>query len=362
MSNHSDTLLLGTHKGLLILQRRDHQWEVARQAFLGVAVSYASMDPRSGAIWACLDTDHWGPKLQRSQDGGDTWEDVPLPKYSPEDEIREGQPASLSYIWVMAPGGDDQPERLYLGTEPGGLFASDDGGDTFELVSGLWNHPSRKEQWFGGGRAHPGVHSVVVDPRDSSHIHVGISVAGVFETRDDGETWEPRNHGLVAEYLPNPLAEVGHDPHLLVASPADPDVFMQQNHCGIFRSTDGGQNWRDVSEQQGPADFGFAIAMDAKDPDRAWVVPAVSDEQRLAIDGALCVCRTENGGQSWQTLRQGLPQLNCYDYVFRHAFDVQGDTLVFGTTSGNLFLSPDGGESWQCLGNHFPLFYSVRFA
>jgi photosystem II stability/assembly factor-like uncharacterized protein len=361
MSAQDGILVLGTHKGLLILERRERDWVITKQSFLGVAVSYAARDPRTGVIWAALDTDHWGPKLQRSRDGGETWEDVPLPKYPPEAEVADGQPASLSYIWVIAPGGEEQPERLYLGTEPGGLFASDDGGDSFELVSGLWDHPSRQDHWFGGGRSYPGVHSVVVDPRDSRHVYTGISVGGVFETRDGGESWEPRNHGLIAEYLPNPLAEVGHDPHLLLASPANPEVLMQQNHCGIFRSIDGGLNWRDVSDPEGPADFGFAIAMDAKDPDTAWVVPAVSDEQRVAIDGSLCVCRTEDGGSNWQTFRKGLPQTNCFDYAFRHALDVRADTLAFGTTSGNLFLSSDRGESWQCLGNHFPLFYSVRF-
>jgi len=362
MRDHNPSILLGTHKGLLVLERQGREWKVVQESFLGVAVSYAARDARTGALWACLDTDHWGPKLHRSADGGLTWEEIPLPKYPAGAESADGVPASLSYIWLVAPGGSNQPGRVYLGTEPGGLFASDDGGTTFDLVTGLWDHPSRKPHWFGGGRSYPGIHSVLVDPRDDQHMLVGISVAGVFETRDGGLTWAPRNQGLIAEYLPNPFAEVGQDPHLLVASPANPDVLMQQNHCGIFRSEDGGAGWRDVSLPEGPARFGFPIVMDEKDPDTAWVFPAVSDEKRVAVDGALCVCRTRDGGKTWQAFRQGLPQQNCYDYALRHAADIRAEALVFGTTSGNLFLSEDCGETWQSLGSNFPLFYSVRFA
>ncbi len=357
-----NTLLLGTRKGLIVLKRNGNAWNMDREAFLGVAVSYAAQDPRTGTLWACLDTDHWGSKLQRSRDGGDTWEDIPLPTYPEGAETGDGQPAVLSYIWTIAPGGDDRPERLYLGTEPGGLFVSDDGGDTFELVTGLWDHPSRPRGWFGGGRDQPGVCSIIVDPRDSRRVVAGVSVGGVFETTDGGRSWAPRNKGLIAEYLPNPHAEVGHDPHFMVASPADPDVLWQQNHCGIFRSIDGGRQWQDISESDGPARFGFAIAVDEKDPQVAWVVPAVSDELRVAVDGAACVCRTEDGGRSWQALRQGLPQNGCYDLAYRHALDISGDTLAFGTTSGNLYLSEDRGENWTSLGSHFPLFYSVRFS
>lgn len=358
----SGTLILGTRKGLFILQPGADKWEVTREAFPGIPVSYAAADPRMGVLWACVGHGHWGPKLHRSHDGGVTWEEVPAPEYPEGTEVRAGQPAALSYLWVVAPGGADQPNRLYVGTEPGGLFRSDDGGETFHLVQGLWRHPSRQEQWFGGGRDYPGVHSVFVDPRDSRRILVGISVAGVFETTDDGETWEPRNRGLNAPYLPDPHTEVGHDPHLLVASPANPDVLWQQNHSGIFRSTDGGQNWEDVSQADGPASFGFPIAVDAEDPETAWVVPAVSDEKRVAIEGALCVCRTEDGGQTWTELRAGLPQQNCYDVVYRHALDVNGGQLAFGSTTGNAFASDDRGESWYAIGHHFPPIYSVRFA
>lgn len=358
----SSTLLLGTHKGLLILERQGGAWQVVRHEFPGVGVSYACRDPRSGTLWAALDTDHWGPKLQRSLDGCASWEEIMLPKYPEGAQLADGQPAALSYIWLVAPGGTDQPQRVYLGSEPGGLFASDDGGATFGLVQGLWEHPSRKNDWFGGGRSQPGIHSLLVDPHDSRHLWVGISVAGVFESRDDGQSWVPRNSGLVAGWLPDPAAEVGHDPHLLAFSPANPQVLMQQNHSGIFRSEDGGLSWQAIMEENGPANFGFPIVVDAHDANTAWVFPAISDEQRMAINGALCVCRTRDGGRTWQTLREGLPQHNCYDYALRHAADRSGSALAFGTTSGNLFVSDNDGDTWECLGTNYPMFYSVRFA
>lgn len=362
MSSASETLILGTRKGLLLLERKGGKWQTTLEAFAGIPVTFAATDPRTGYLWAGVGHGHWGPKLHRSRDGGANWEEVPAPKYPEDAEIKPGQPATLTYLWTVVPGGADQPDRLYIGTEPGGLFQSDDGGESFRLVEELWNHPSRQDHWFGGGRDQPGLCSIVVDPRDSRRVLVGVSVGGVFETTDGGETWTPRNRGLKACYLPDPDAEVGHDPHLVVACPADPDVLWQQNHCGIFRSTDGGRQWRDVSSPDGPARYGFPIAVDARDPDTAWVVPAISDEQRMAVGQSLCVCRTEDGGQSWRELRRGLPQEDCYDLVYRHALDLSGERLAFGSTTGNLFLSDDGGESWAALRHYLPPIYSVRFA
>jgi photosystem II stability/assembly factor-like uncharacterized protein len=372
-----DTLILGTRKGLLTFAKRGKDWCFEREDFRAIPVSYAVADPRTGMLWACLDHGHWGQKLHRSRDGGVTWEEITAPKF-PEDakiygqfpaaddadgvETDNGQPAKVSYLWLVAPGGNDQPNRLYIGTEPGGLFQSDDGGETFQLVEGLWHHPSRKKWWFGGGRDHPGLCSIVVDPRDSQHIFIGVSVGGVYETTDGGQTWEGRNKGLLACYLPNPESEYGHDPHFMLASPSNPDVLWQQNHCGIFRSTDGAHTWQNISEPGGPAYFGFAIALDEHDDQTAWVVPAVDAEYRLAVDRALCVCRTDDGGKTWTAFRDGLPQNTCYDVTFRHALDIDGDTLAFGTTTGNVYLSDDRGESWRCIGNNLPPVYSVRFA
>jgi photosystem II stability/assembly factor-like uncharacterized protein len=366
----SDTLVLGTRKGLLVLERNGGGWKTVRHAHPGQPVAYAAADARTGSLWACLDHGHWGQKLQRSGDMGDTWEEVPAPKYPEGAEIMKGFPggeqhrkqATLRYLWVFAPGGTDQPGRIYLGTEPGALFRSDDNGESFALVDGLWNHPSRLTSWFGGGRDTPGIHSIMVDPRDSRRLLVGISCAGVFETVDDGATWTPRNQGLKAEFLPDPDAEVGHDPHFATWCPIAPDVLWQQNHCGVFRSTDGARSWRKISQEGGPAHFGFPIAADPVNPSTAWVVPATSDEVRTAVNGALCVSRTDDGGETWTAFRAGLPQEGCYDVAFRHALDVSGTRLAFGTTTGNVYLSDDRAESWQCLGNDFPPVYSVRFA
>ena len=283
------------------------------------------------------------------------------PKY-PEGATRpdDGEPAATSYIWLVQPGGDDQPERLYVGTEPGGLFVSNDGGESFELVESLWNHKARKT-WGGGGRDHAGVCSIIVDPRDSNHVIIGISVGGVYETTDGGETWTSRQKGLSSYFLPNPDATDGHDPHFMLASPSNPDVLWQQNHCGVYRSTDGAQTWTDISQENGPVNFGFPIALDEKDDNVAWVVPAHSDQFRVPIDGAICVCRTDDGGKTWQEFRTGLPQENAFDITFRHALDIDGDTLVFGTTAGNVYYSEDRGESWRTIAQNLAVVYSARF-
>ncbi len=354
-------LLLGTRKGLVTYHRNGARWKVDNVSFMGQPVSLTYVDQRSNTWWACLDHGHWGCKLHRSLDEGKSWAEVSAPKYPDGEEVKDGVTASVRYLWAMAHGGTDRAGQLWLGTEPGGLFASQNNGDSFDLNRALWDRPERKEHWFGGGRDYAGIHSIVVDPRDSDHIYVGVSVAGVFETRDGGNTWEARNKGLKADFLPDPDAEVGQDPHLLVACPAQPDALWQQNHCGIFHSTDGGANWEDVSQTEGPAKFGFAIAVDHKDPEVAWVVPAVKDEMRVPVDNALCVCRTDDGGRTWQDFRKGLPQQDSFDIVFRHALDVDEDTLVFGTTTGNLYLSNDRGESWEILSNNLAMIYSVEF-
>lgn len=354
-------LLLGTAKGLMVYEKQGSDWEVTDVHFLGFPVSMVYVDERTQTWWAGLPHRHWGQKLHRSKDFGKTWEQVATPKYPSSAFLKNGKSASLKLIWCMAQGGNDRPNELWLGTEPGGLFHSKDGGDSFQLVESLWNHPSRHDLWFGAGKDEPFIHSIVVDPRDSQHVYIAVSCAGVFETLDGGITWQPRNKGLKAAYLPNPDAEVGHDPHLLLSCASNPSVLWQQNHCGIFRSIDGGLNWDDISDKKGIAHYGFALAIDSDNPLRAWVIPAMSDEMRVAHDLALCVCRTDDGGRTWQYLRNGLPQKHCFDIVFRHSLHNTGSTLAFGTTTGNLYLSEDAGDSWYCLSHNLPRIDSVLF-
>mgnify|MGYP005993044405 CR=1 FL=1 len=282
---------------------------------------------------------------------------VKAPTYPEGAMINKEKEASLKYIWAF----EKVEDTLLLGTDPGGLFESDDEGKSFMLNKGLWNQPSRID-WFGGGRDNPGIHSICINPNNTNHAYIGISCAGVFETVDAGDTWAPKNKGLKADFLPDPDAEIGQDPHLLVMNPNKPEILWQQNHCGIFKSDDAGQNWKDISEKDGPANFGFAIELNPDNENMAWVVPAVSDGVRVPIDGKLQVCRTDDGGETWKSFASGLPKENAFDIVYRHCLRYNGDDLVFGTTTGNLFVSNDLGENWECISNYLPMVYCVSFA
>ncbi len=355
-------MLLGTRKGLVTYRKNaGGKWTYSNTQFLGIPVSMATFDGNTGTWWAMLDHGHWGCKLHRSVDGK-VWQELEAPKFPDGEEIKDGVPAVTKYLWAFSNGGKDRKGVIYIGTEPGGLFKSQDNGDSFELVRGLWDHPSRKEQWFGGGRDTPGIHSIIVDPDDFNHMYVAISVAGVFETKDGGQTWDPKNKGLHADFLPDPSSEIGQDPHLVVTCKNDTRVMWQQNHCGIYRSENGGQDWVDISQKEGPANFGFAIAAHETDPQVAWVIPGISDEIRVAVDQSLCVCRTDDGGKTWTDFRSGLPQEDAFDIVYRHALDITGDSLAFGTTTGNLYLSDNQGEKWELLNANLPMIHSVEFA
>ena len=358
-------LLLATRKGLIQLKREGAGWTVDRVDFAGDAVEYAAVDPRDESVWASLDTGHWGPKLRRMPARGE-FAEVPLPGF-PEGSKTPGPPgrgqqeAKLLNVWTIAFGGADQPGRVYLGTNPGALLVQREEGAGFELCEGLWQHETRGA-WFGGGRDTPGIHSVLVHPQDSAQLTVGISCGGVFHSADDGATWVTRNKGQAAPFLPDPKVDAGHDPHCVVQCAAAPEVLWQQNHAGVYRSDDRGQLWQDVSNKAEDVWFGFPVAVSETNPDVAWLVPAVDDSERQAVGQALQVRRTEDGGKTWRKLTRGLPQEATWDLVYRHALDLRGETLAFGSTTGNLFLSDDGGESWDCLGHHFPPIYAVRFA
>jgi photosystem II stability/assembly factor-like uncharacterized protein len=230
-------------------------------------------------------------------------------------------------------------------------------------VDSLWSRPERKE-WFGGGKDEPGIHSIAVDPRDPRCVRLGISCGGVWATRDGGQSWNCTAQGMRAAYMPpeqqfNPNIQ---DAHRLVQCPAAPDVFWVQHHNGVFRSTDGAATWQEI-DRAGPSTFGFAVAVHPQDADTAWFVPAQKDEVRLPVDSRVVVTRTRDGGRTFDVLSAGLPQHNAFDIVYRHALDVDpsGQRLVMGSSTGSLWLSENGGDSWTELSAHLPPIYCVRF-
>jgi hypothetical protein len=355
----SDQLLVSTRKGLIMLARKSGGWTIDATEFPGVPVMAALRDPSDGAIYAALKHGHFGPKLHRSGDGGKSWQEIGAPAF-PEDAA--GKPAVLQY-WTMETGGAQHPGRLWIGAIPAGLFRSDDRGATWHLVETLWNVPGR-DKWFGGGYDDAGIHSISPDPRDGNRLVLAISCAGVWETRDDAKSWNLIGEGQVATYMPPDQQGKldSQDPHRVVRCPAAPDVMWMQHHCGIFHSTDAGVTW---TQMKPPGDdFGFAVAVHPKDPQTAWFVPAIKDELRVPRDGALAVTRTRDGGKTWDSLREGLPQKDAFDLIYRHglAVDESGTRLAMGSTTGALWVSDDGGEHWQLVNAHLPPIYAVRFA
>lgn len=362
-------LLVATRKGLFSVQPgANRSWIVREAGFMGSNVSMILADPRDGARYAALNHGHFGVKLHRSDDTGKSWGEITTPSF-PQGEpatvnTHLGEPIApaVSLIWALEGGGPDQEGRLWCGTIPGGLFRSDDRGTTWALVRSLWDHPSRKE-WFGGGADLPGIHSILVDPRDSSRIILGVSCGGVWISPDGGDSWACRAQGMRAAYMPPERAfDPGiQDPHRVALCRSRPDIMWAQHHNGIFRTDNAGESWREISAQ--PSSFGFAVAVHPDDPDTAWFVPGISDEHRLPPDGRVIVTRTRDGGASFEVLGRGLPGDHAYDLTFRHALDIDrsGNRLAFGTTTGGLWITRDQGAAWETVSEHLPPVYAVRF-
>jgi hypothetical protein len=358
----ADRLHVGTRKGLFELTRRQGGWEITDTRFLGDPVSAVLVDA-DGTEYAALDLGHFGAKLWRREAGRD-WEELPAPAFpeKPADAADDPHPWSLMKIWGLESGG--VPGRLWAGTIPGGLFRSDDRGQSWTLIESLWRNPERMK-WGGAGGEHPGISVVLVDPRDPNDIRVGVSTGGVWASRDGGATWSVINQGMYAEYMPPELSHdpVSQDVHCLSRCRAQPDVIWCQHHNGVFRSEDAGHSWKEVTAIR-PAKFGFVVAAHPKDPNTAWFVPATKDEKRIPIDGKVVVARTRDGGKSFDVLTRGLPQNHAYDLTLRHALavDAGGERLAFGSTTGGLWISEDGGDSWMAPDMRLPPVAVVRFA
>lgn len=366
----SDTLLVSTRKGFFEIDRTAGRWRIGATHFLGDNVSLALADRRDGRRYVALDHGHFGVKLHRS--AGARWEEIAAPQYPPKPEGHVeldmwGRPLewTTARVWALAPGGDDEPGTLWCGTIPGGLFRSRDNGASWQIVEALWRHPKRT-LWMGGGADLPGIHSVIVDKRDARRVFVAVSTGGIWLTEDGGESWSQRGEGMRADHVPPELTHdpIAQDVHRLVQCPAAPERMWVQHHNGIFVSSDEARFFEEIDPARVVSTFGFAVAVHPRDPDTAWFVPEIKDEKRIPKDGKLVVTRTRDGGATFETLTNGLPQSHAYDVVYRHALalDDSGTRLAIGSTTGGLWVSEDQGDSWEMVSHTLPPIYAVSFA
>lgn len=352
-------VLVGTRKGAFIFESDSsrQEWQLHGPLLPGWTIQHMKYDDRSGFLYAALDHTVYGSNLHRSADQGQYWHMVGVP------EFPEGDERTVTRLWHIQPGHPSQPGRIWLGADPGALFCSDDHGQSWRPIPGINDHPTR-EVWQpdAGGLT---VHTIIQDPDDAGRIFVAISAAGVFRSEDGGQSWQPKNKGVLADFLPEKYPEVGQCCHHLVMSPEDSNVLYQQNHCGVYRTLDGGENWEDIGTDRLPVTYGFPMAIHPRDGRTVYVVPQLSDEFRFTPEGKFRVFRTRDGGESWQGLTAGLPQKDAYLNVFREglATDTLDPAGVYvGTGTGIVYYSRDEGDTWQALSYTLPPIYSVGTA
>ncbi len=351
-------LMIGTQRGLFVAVSDESRraWRFSAPMLVGREVYHAWLDPRDGrTAWAATDHKVWGAHVHRSDDRGESWTVLEAaPHYADE--------RGLEAIWALAPGPASEPDALYAGIEPAGLFVSRDRGASWHGVESLNEHPTNRTwQPAGGGLA---LHSMLTDPRDPSRIYCALSAGGVYRSDDGGASWKPINAGTRADFLPQQYPEAGQCVHKLRLHPARPDRLYQQSHCGVYRSDDRGETWTEITDGL-PSDFGYALALDPSDPDVAYVIPEESSHMRATVDGKLRVYRTRDAGASWEPLTRGLPQEHAYVSVLREGMDSDGLDpcgVYFGTSSGHLFASRDGGDSWELIAGFLPKILSVTAA
>ena len=360
-------VLVGTRKGAFVLSAdaKRRQWDVSGPHFAGWEIFHLKGSPADPQrIYASQSSSWFGQVIQRSDDGGATWNVVGNEfAYDGDPGTHlwyDGTPHPWAFarVWHLEPSLTD-PDTVYAGVEDAALFRSTDAGATWKELPGLRDCSGSLWQPGAGGMC---LHTILLDPADPARIFVAISSAGAFRSDDAGATWRPINRGLVSEQIPNPTAEVGHCVHNLAMHPSRPDVLFMQKHWDVMRSDDAGDSWREVSGNL-PSDFGFPIAVHAHEPETIYVVPIKSDSEHFPPDGKLRVYRSRSGGNEWEALTNGLPQRDCYVNVLRDAMAVDALDpcgVYFGTSGGQVYASPDGGDSWAPIVRDLPPVLSVE--
>jgi len=361
-------VLVGTRKGAFILESdgQRKKWDISGPHFAGWEIYHlkgSSADPNR--LYASQSSGWFGQQIQRSNDGGKTWEPAGN-KF-----VYEGVPGTHQWydgtphpwefkrVWHLEPSLAD-PDTVYAGVEDAAIFSTSDGGQNWQELPGLRGHGTGPNWQPGAGGLC--LHTIILDPSDSERMWVAISAAGAFRTDDGGKTWKPINRGLYSQYIPNPTAEIGHCVHHIAMNQSRPSVLFMQKHWDVMRSDDAGEQWKEVSGNL-PTDFGFAIDVHAHEPETIYVVPIKSDSEHYVHEGKLRVFRSRTGGNQWEPLTQGLPQSHCYVNVLRDAMAV--DLLdkcgvYFGTTGGQVYGSADAGDSWAAIVRDLPAVLSIE--
>jgi len=385
-------VLVGTRKGAFLLSAdgKREKWEVSGPHFAGWEIYHVKGSPADpNRLYASQTSGWFGQVIQRSDDGGKTWFQPGTPPGEPttgpggmpkgesnkfvyDTSAETGKPLTthqfydgtqhpweFKRVWHLEPSHSD-PDTVFAGVEDAALFRSTDGGVSWHELAGLRGHGTGPQWQPGAGGMC--LHTIIQDAKNPNRIYIAISAAGAFRTDDGGKTWRPINRGLKSQYIPDPEAEVGHCVHHVAMHPSRPDVLFMQKHWDVMRSDNGGDSWREVSGDL-PSDFGFVIDVHAHEPETIYVVPIKSDGEHYVPEGKLRVFRSRTGGNEWEPLTKGLPQRDCYVNVLRDAMAVDSlDScgVYFGTTGGQVYASPDAGDSWNPIVRDLPAVLSVE--
>jgi len=348
-------LLVGTKKGVFVYTSDGNRkkWKATGPHLKGNSIYHAAYDRRNHSILASMNSDHWGPTVSRSKDMGATWKHSESPPKFPK-----SSGLSVERIWHIEPGFEDEPGVVYAGVAPACLFKSEDGGIKWKVNEGLLNQKTRKRWQPGAGGLC--LHTILLYGRRRKRMHVGISAVGTMRTDDAGETWKFQNKSVLADFSPVKYPEYGQCVHKLTVNSSRPDTIYHQNHCGVYRSDDAGENWIDIRNNL-PSRFGFPVAVDANDPDRVYVAPLEGDYSRIPNEGHFAVWASDNRGKEWEKLDTGIPRESYYT-ILREGLVADAEDpcgVYFGTTTGQLYVGRNQGKEWERITDGLPPILSL---